>query len=760
MAPSEQISTPEEQVICLVQQSNQNVFLTGKAGTGKTTLLRYICNNTWKRFAIVAPTGVAAINAGGATIHSFFNLFPLTFLPYGEIPHTRSIRYETAWTLSRNLKLKSERIKIIQSLELLIIDEISMVRCDLLDALDVVLRKYRPSNLPFGGLQLLLCGDLFQLPPIVKDSEAKYLAQHYPAFYFFESKALKQAGYVPIELKTVHRQTDPEFLAILNQVRDGHLDYQSAARLHERFNLLLAENPPEGYITLTSHVGQSDRINQERLERIDGKKKSFKAHIDGNFPKSMYPADEVLELKQGAQVMFIKNNRDLNFFNGKIGWVDDFDAESGTIRIRCEGDEIIDVPQEVWENQEYGFDHQKNTLTKDTVGRFFQFPLKLAWAITIHKGQGLTFDRAVVDAGKSFASGQVYVALSRCRTLDGLVLRSRIDSGEQLTDDLVCRYYDTFPRELETNVHVLNALAAYPQELFRDAFLLKDASNLLYPMRDLVRTGAQTAGIEIENIDAIYAELERLIGIGQKYMPAALAYIRMPNDEGKERFFTAIRYFREHITSSIIRPVIRTYLDLDGKEKNKVLYKKLRGLVLELSSLFRSLAIAEAFVKCTIRGNFDAMSDLVETIETESKQLVVGMMRNLGEVPEPDNRQHQGKKHIRGRKEKKPKGSSTIETLTLLREGNHPGAIAELRNLATSTVWGHLRLAIKNGTMDPAEVLDVDAIKEAQAFLDSHTECTQFGQILKIAEAEEIDKNHVGLLWALRERELIEAGKP
>ena len=760
MTFSEHISSPEDQVIRLVQQTNQNVFLTGKAGTGKTTLLRNICNNTWKRFAIVAPTGVAAINAGGSTIHSFFNLFPLTFLPYGEIPHARSVRYETAWTLSRNLKLKSERIKIIQNLDLLIIDEISMVRCDLLDALDVILRKYRHSNLPFGGLQLLLCGDLFQLPPVVKDTEAKYLAQHYPSFYFFESKALKQAGYVPVELKTVHRQTDPEFLAILNQVRDGHLDRQSAERLHERFNLLLAENPPDGYITLTSHVGQADRINQERLERLDGKKKTFKAHIDGNFPKSLYPADEVLELKVGAQVMFIKNNRDLNFFNGKIGWVDAFDAETGTIRVRCDDEEIIDVPQEVWEHQEYGFDQQKNALTKDTVGRFFQFPLKLAWAITIHKGQGLTFDRAVIDAGNSFASGQVYVALSRCRTLDGLVLRSRIDSGEQLTDDLVCRYYDTFPRELETNVHVLSALAAYPQELFRDAFLLKDASNLLYPLRDLLRTGAQSASIETEKIDAVYTELERLIGIGQKYMPAALAFVRMPDSEGRERYFNAIRYFREHITASVIQPMIRTLFELEGKEKSKVLHKKLRGVVPELPALFRSLAVAEAYVKCLIHGNFEAMRELVESIETESKQRIIGMLRQSDVEQAIELSKNPGKKYIRGRKEKKPKGTSTLETLALLREGNHPGAIAELRNLATSTVWGHLRSAIKNGAMEPTEVLDDDAMKEAQAFLDAHTECTQFGQILKIAESNDVDTNHVSLLWALRERELTEAGKP
>lgn len=744
----------------LVQQTNQNVFLTGRAGTGKTTLLRKICNSTWKRFAIVAPTGVAAIHAGGSTIHSFFNLFPLTFLPFGEIPHARSNRYETAWTLSRNIKLKSERIKIIQSLELLIIDEVSMVRCDLLDALDVVLRKYRHSNLPFGGLQLLLCGDLFQLPPVVKDTEAHYLARHYPSFYFFESKALKQAGYVPVELKTVHRQTDPEFLAILNQVRDGHLDRQSADRLHQRFNLLLAENPPDGYITLTSHVAQADRINQNRLERLDGKKKTFKAHIDGDFPAGMYPADEVLELKLGAQVMFIKNNRDLNFFNGKIGWVDAFDAETGTIRVRCEDEEIIDVPQEVWEHQEYGFDQQKNALTKDTVGRFFQFPLKLAWAITIHKGQGLTFDRAVIDAGKSFASGQVYVALSRCRTLEGLVLRSRIDSGEQLTDDLVCRYYDTFPRDQETHVHVLNAMAAYPQDLFRDVFLMKDASNLLYPLRDALRIGAQTAGLEPEKIDAVYTELERLIGIGQKYMPAALLFVRSPDEEGKERFFNAIRYFRSHLTDALIRPMIRILLELEGKENNKVLHKKLRAVVPELPGLFRSIAVAEAYVKCLIQGDFDAMLEWVQCIETESKLVVMDMLRS-SELKQPaESKSSLGKKYIRGRKEKKAKGSSSLETLALLREGNHPGAIAELRNLATSTIWGHLRSAIKSGNMDPAEVLDDSAMKEAQAFLDANTECTQLGQILKLADSQDVDTNHVGLLWAMRERELTGAGKP
>jgi hypothetical protein len=290
--------------------------------------------------------------------------------------------------------------------------------------------------------------------------------------------------------------------------------------------------------------------------------------------------------------------------------------------------------------------------------------------------------------------------------------------------------------------------------------LLKDASNLLYPLRDLLRTGAQTAGIETDKIDAIYAELERLIGIGQKYMPAALAFVRMPNNDGKERYFNAIRYFREHLSGSVIQPIIRLFLDLDGKEKSKVLRKKLRGLVPELSSLFRSFAVAEAYVKCVIHGNFEPMRELVESIETESKLHVIGMLRQTDVDQNPAPTKRMANKYIRGRKEKKPKGASTLETLALLREGNHPGAIAELRNLATSTIWGHLRSAIKNGNMEPTEILDEDAMKEAQAFLDAHTECTQFGQILKIAETKDIDTNHVGLLWALRERELTEVGKP
>jgi hypothetical protein len=760
MTLSDSIPLPEDQVLRMVQQTNLNVFLTGKAGTGKTTLLRKICNTTWKRYAIVAPTGVAAIHAGGSTIHSFFNIFPHTFLPFGDIPNSRNGRYETAWSLSRNIKLKSERIKIIQNLDLLIIDEVSMVRCDLLDALDVVLRKYRHSNLPFGGLQLLLCGDLFQLPPVVKDAEAGYLHLHYPSFYFFESKALKQAGYVPVELRVVHRQTDLEFLGILNQVRNGHLDQQAAARLQERFNLLLAENPPDGYITLTSHVGQADRINQDRLERLEGKKKTFKAHIDGDFPTSMYPADEVLELKIGAQVMFIKNNRDFNFFNGKIGWVDAFDADTGTIRIRCEDDEFIDVPQEVWEHQEFGFDQQKSALTKDTVGRFFQFPLKLAWAITIHKGQGLTFDRAVIDAGKSFASGQVYVALSRCRTLDGLVLRSKINSGEQLTDDLVCRFYDTFPREYETNAHVVDALNAYPQELLRDAFLLKDASNLIYPLRDILRSGAQIAGVDGTRIDGIYTELERLIGVGQKYIPVANTFLKQQDAEGRERFFNAVRYFREHVTNLIIVPLFDVLQELEGNDKCKLMSKKLRVVTPDLPLIYRSLSVIEALIKCRLSNEFESMRGLIDGIESESKIVLMGMLRQSNATPSKSSKPHKGQKYIRERKEKKPKGASTFETLSLLREGNHPAAIAELRNLASSTIWGHLRTAIKQGDAEPADVLDADAIKDAQAFLDAHTECTQFGQILKIAESSDVDANHVGLLWARRERELIEAERP
>ena len=402
-----------------IQETGISVFLTGKAGTGKTTFLKHIVAGCSKRLAVVAPTGVAAVNAGGVTIHSFFQL-PLC--PY--LPDVKELVTEYQMP-EKNRSLRKDRVKILRTLELLIIDEISMVRADILDAIDATLKRYRKNDRPFGGVQLLMIGDVQQLPPVVTESEKPFMDQVYPSPFFFNSRAFRKLGYIVIELNKIHRQRDAEFTSMLNDIRTGNPSDQTLERLNRRLDP--GFDPPSGeyWIRLTTHNHQADSINREKMDALKGKSMIFKAEIDGNYPESAYPAETELRLKKGAQVMFTRNDTSGNsmYFNGKIGTVTSLDPE--IIVTDENGNEII-VNREKWDNVRYEINPETQEIQAVNDGSFTQYPLRAAWAITIHKSQGLTFDRVVIDAGKAFSFGQVYVALSRCRSLDGIVLTTPI----------------------------------------------------------------------------------------------------------------------------------------------------------------------------------------------------------------------------------------------------------------------------------------------------------------------------------------------
>ena len=402
-----------------IQETGISVFLTGKAGTGKTTFLKHIVAGCSKRLAVVAPTGVAAVNAGGVTIHSFFQL-PLC--PY--LPDVKELVTEYQMP-EKNRSLRKDRVKILRTLELLIIDEISMVRADILDAIDATLKRYRKNDRPFGGVQLLMIGDVQQLPPVVTESEKPFMDQVYPSPFFFNSRAFRKLGYIVIELNKIHRQRDAEFTSMLNDIRTGNPSDQTLERLNRRLDP--GFDPPSGeyWIRLTTHNHQSDAINREKMDALKGKSMIFKAEIDGNYPESAYPAETELRLKKGAQVMFTRNDTSGSsmYFNGKIGTVTDLDPE--IIVTDENGNEII-VNQEKWDNVRYEINPETQEIQAVNDGSFTQYPLRAAWAITIHKSQGLTFDRVIIDAGRAFSFGQVYVALSRCRSLEGIVLTTPI----------------------------------------------------------------------------------------------------------------------------------------------------------------------------------------------------------------------------------------------------------------------------------------------------------------------------------------------
>ena len=426
----------------LVNQSSRNIFLTGKAGTGKTTFLKFIRQSCSKQMAVVAPTGVAAINAGGVTIHSFFQL---PFSPF--IPESKGFGNNDAITdkhsLLSRLRLTGEKKKVIQELELLIIDEISMVRCDTLDAIDTVMRHIRQRRFErFGGVQVLFIGDMFQLPPVVPDQEWQILSEFYNSPYFFDSKVILEEPPAYIEFTKIYRQSEERFINLLNQVRNNEMDEDGIKILDSRFNPDFRRSKDDGYIILTTHNRKADTTNAEELERINGKLQLFTAEIKGEFPEKSYPVEVLLSLKVGAQVMFIKNDtadRGKRYFNGKIGAVTK--VEPDKIFVQCKNEpEEIEVTKETWDNIRYSVNKNTRQLDEETLGSFIQFPLRLAWAITIHKSQGLTFEKVIIDAGDAFAPGQVYVALSRCTSLSGMILQSKVRFSSLHSDSRIVAF--------------------------------------------------------------------------------------------------------------------------------------------------------------------------------------------------------------------------------------------------------------------------------------------------------------------------------
>ena len=565
-----------------VERTGVNVFLTGKAGTGKTTFLRRLKERSPKRMVVVAPTGVAAINAGGVTIHSFFQ-FPLApYIPGGSF-NTKDEKY----------RFSKEKKNIIRTLDLLVIDEISMVRADLLDQIDAVLRLHKDRHRPFGGVQLLMIGDLSQLAPVVKDSEWALLREYYHTPYFFGSHALQQTQHVTIELTHVYRQTDQFFINILNEVRENRLTAESLARLNGRVvesGKMMAEGSrPEdnchlsslnfpldsdGTIRLTTHNATANRYNEERMDALKGVRFSYKAEVTGTFPESSYPAEEKLVLKKGCQVMFLKNDsQGSRYYNGKLGVISAIDAEHIRVRGIDDGEEI-EVEPDVWTNARYVIDKETKEIREEIEGEFRQYPLRLAWAITVHKSQGLTFDRAVLDVNAAFAAGQVYVALSRCRSLEGLVLTAPLLPSSVRTDALVTDYMNV---ELEQAQHTAGHLSALEREYYlamlTELFSFKTLETDFHRMLRLIdehlykvyplllkeyKQADERLAKEVSAVSAtFYRQYVMLVKESADYTTDPIL---------AERIDKAATYFKEKL-DELLRPLVeRAALDSDNKE--------------------------------------------------------------------------------------------------------------------------------------------------------------------------------------------------
>jgi hypothetical protein len=450
-----------------VTETSENIFLTGKAGTGKTTFLKYLKENCSKNIIVAAPTGVAAINAGGVTLHSLFQLPFNPFLP------TSASKSE----LLEKLKFNRQRQDLLRKVELLIIDEISMVRCDTMDAIDTILRSVRRKrNLPFGGVQLLCIGDLYQLPPVVKRDEMNILQQFYCSEFFFDSLVIKEQMPILIELNKIYRQKEDSFVDILNKVRNNIMTADDFEDLHQRFYPDFRPSFEEKYITLTSHNNQADQINYRELQKLLAPSFIYNAEIENDFPQNMYPAEGSLVLKEGAQVMFLKNDVEKRYFNGKIGVVKSLKQDE--IVVECDGEDIY-VLQETWQNSRYTLSRDEGKLVQEVLGTFTQFPLRLAWAITIHKSQGLTFEKVMIDAGAAFSSGQVYVALSRCTSLDGIVLLSKIPSAAIYSNQNVIKGQQTLTPKGSLAERFAGARQIYTQQLLEEIFSFNEINTLV-----------------------------------------------------------------------------------------------------------------------------------------------------------------------------------------------------------------------------------------------------------------------------------------
>lgn len=690
----------------ILEKTSANLFLTGKAGTGKTTFLKELKRKSPKRMVVLAPTGIAAINAGGMTIHSFFQL-PLS--PY--LPGT------TFGGEQKRYQFSKVKRNIIRSMDLLVIDEISMVRSDLLDAIDSVMRRYRKHDLPFGGVQLLMIGDLHQLPPVVTEEETM-LRQYYDTPYFFSSKALQQAGYLTIELKTVYRQQDEYFISLLNQVRENKATEQTFQALNQRYIPNFTPSTDSNYIRLTTHNAPANYINEQELAALPSKSYGFTAEVEDNFPESSYPADYHLVLKQGAQIMFIKNDVQHRFYNGMIGEVVRINHDEIIVRSK-DTDEEFELEQMEWTNSKYTLNEETKEIEETVEGVFRQYPVRLAWAITIHKSQGLTFEHAIIDASHSFTHGQTYVALSRCKSLEGMVLSQPLSRSAIICDqtldsfngNIVAPTQETISAlELQYSIQMIAELFDFRQMQSSYDLLMRCLAEHFYSKYPKLIAEYQQMSVVFKSFNTV-SDKFRI-----QYTQMLSADSNMSQPALQDRIHKGAKYFWQKM--GVITDLIKkTNVTTDNKTAKK-----------QFQDRFSTFAEEAQLKQSLLRYEQDAEFSVSDYLKKKA-QFLLSQEDDASSKSSKRNRTRSERTSNVSKEPKAPKISTKEVSYNLFQQGMNIDQIATERGLTKGTIIGHLTPYVKAGKIGLRTFISTSRENKIRGFMEAHPEIEHFSEI-------------------------------